>query len=128
MDTEIACILLGNVHVIPVASPELAREFLKKQDAVLRSIPTKTKIHFKVHFSPTHLSRGFLTVVVTPWGDQWTKMRRVVTSEMVSHERPEWLLEKRIEEANNLVFYLHSQCTKNSLSGGEVFSVRLLTR
>lgn len=56
-------------------------------------------------------------------------MRRVVTSEMVSHSRLKWLLEKRNEEADdNLVFYLHNQCNKNSSSGGEVFDIRLLTR
>ncbi|KAI3850159.1 hypothetical protein MKX03_011957 [Papaver bracteatum] len=55
-------------------------------------------------------------------------MRRVVTSEMVSHARLKSLLGKRNEEANNLVFYLHNQCNKNSLSGGEVINIRLLTR
>lgn len=39
MNTEIACICLGNVHVIPVTSPEIAREFLGKHDAVFASRP-----------------------------------------------------------------------------------------
>ncbi|RZC49577.1 hypothetical protein C5167_017996 [Papaver somniferum] len=120
LNTEIACIRLGNVHVIPVTSPELAREFLDKQDAVFASRPRT--------MATEYLSRGFLTAVVTPWGDQWKKMRRVVSSEMVSHKRLKWLLEKRNEEADNLVFYLHNQCHKNSLSGGAVFNIRLLTR
>ncbi|KAI3921684.1 hypothetical protein MKW92_049173 [Papaver armeniacum] len=120
MNTEIVCIRLGNVHVIPVTSPELAREFLQKQDAVFASRPRT--------MATEHLSCGFLTTIVTPWGDQWKKMRRVVTSEMVSHARLEWLLGKRNEEANNLVFYLHNQCKRNSLSGGEVINLRLLTR
>ncbi|KAI3901076.1 hypothetical protein MKW92_007104 [Papaver armeniacum] len=105
MNTEIACIRL---------------EFLDKQDAVFASRPRT--------MATEYLSRGFLTAVVTPWGDQWKKMRRVVTSEMVSHARLKWLLEKRNEEADNLVFYLHNQCNKNSLSGGAVFNIRLLTR
>ncbi|RZC77136.1 hypothetical protein C5167_001502 [Papaver somniferum] len=120
MNTEIACIRLGNVHIISVTSPELAREFLQKQDAVFASRPRT--------MATEHLSRGFLTTIVTPWGDQWKKMRRVVTSEMVSHARLEWLLGKRNEEANNLVFYVQSQCNKNSLIGGEVINLRLLTR
>ena len=37
LNTEIACIKLGNVHVIPVISPEIGREFLKKHDAVFAS-------------------------------------------------------------------------------------------
>ncbi|RZC89088.1 hypothetical protein C5167_030782 [Papaver somniferum] len=73
-------------------------------------------------------SRGFLIVVITPWGEQWKKMIRVVTSEMVSHARLKWLLQKRNEEADNLVFYLHNKCNKNSLNGGQVFNLRLLTR
>ncbi|KAI3927705.1 hypothetical protein MKW92_007872 [Papaver armeniacum] len=55
-------------------------------------------------------------------------MRRIVTSEMVSHARLKWLLQKRNEEADNLVFYLHNQCNKNLLCGGQVFNLRLLTR
>ncbi|CAL9026699.1 unnamed protein product [Prunus brigantina] len=31
LNTDIACIRLGNVHVIPVTSPEIAREFLKRK-------------------------------------------------------------------------------------------------
>lgn len=120
MNSEIACIRLGNVHVIPLTSPELAREFLNKKDVIFASRPKK--------MATNYLSRGYLTAIVTPWGDQWKKMRRVVTSEMVSHARLKWLLEKRNEEANNLVFYLHNQCTKNASNGGEVIDIRLLTR
>ncbi|KAI3879547.1 hypothetical protein MKX03_005685 [Papaver bracteatum] len=120
MNAEIACFRLGNVHVIPVTSPELAREFLKTHDAVFASRP-KT-------MATEYMSRGFLSVGVTPWGDQWKKMRRVVISEIVNHARLKWLLEKRNEEANNLVFFLHNQCNKKSLNGGEVFNLRLLTR
>ncbi|KAI3927706.1 hypothetical protein MKW92_007873 [Papaver armeniacum] len=120
MNTEIACIRLGHVHVIPVTSPEIAREFLKKQDAVFASRP--------ITMATEYSSRGFLTAVVTPWGEQWKKMRRIVTSEMVSHARLKWLLQKRNEEADNLVFYLHNKCNKNSLNGGQVFNLRLLTR
>ncbi|KAI3850160.1 hypothetical protein MKX03_011958 [Papaver bracteatum] len=35
----IACIRLGNVHIVSVTSPELSREFLQKQDAVFASRP-----------------------------------------------------------------------------------------
>jgi len=39
MNTEIAFIRLGNYHVIPVTSPELACEFLKIQDSIFSSRP-----------------------------------------------------------------------------------------
>lgn len=32
--TEVVCIRLGNIHVNPVTSPEIATEFLKKHDAM----------------------------------------------------------------------------------------------
>ncbi|XP_026436593.1 isoleucine N-monooxygenase 2-like, partial [Papaver somniferum] len=120
INIEIACIRLGHVHVIPVTSPEIAREFLKKQDVIFASRP--------ITMATEYSSRGFLIVVITPWGEQWKKMIRVVTSEMVSHARLKWLLQKRNEEADNLVFYLHNKCNKNSLNGGQVFNLRLLTR
>ncbi|KAG5594781.1 hypothetical protein H5410_036013, partial [Solanum commersonii] len=39
MDTEIACIHVGTVPVIPVTSPELAREFFQIQDSIFSSRP-----------------------------------------------------------------------------------------
>ncbi|TXG46888.1 hypothetical protein EZV62_026182 [Acer yangbiense] len=39
MNTDIACIRFGNVHVIPVTCPEISREFLRKQDALFASRP-----------------------------------------------------------------------------------------
>lgn len=63
MDTEIACIRLGNVHVIPVTSPELAREFLQTQDSVFSSRP--------ICMSASLISTGYLTSVFLPIGDQW---------------------------------------------------------
>ncbi|KAI3974041.1 hypothetical protein MKX01_026438 [Papaver californicum] len=85
-------------------------EFLKTEDQVFATRP-RTMV-------TDYMSRGFLFVGVTPLGDQWKKMRKVTP----------WLLEKRNEEANNLVFFLPNQCSKNPLDGGEVFNLRLLTR
>ena len=79
LNTEIACIKLGNVHVIPVISPEIAREFLKEHDAVFASRP--------ITMTSDHLSRGLLTTVLSPWGEQWKKMRRIITSEVLKPAR-----------------------------------------
>ncbi|KAL8491205.1 hypothetical protein ACS0TY_023016 [Phlomoides rotata] len=76
MNTEIACIRLGNTHVIPVNSPELAREFLKKHDVDFASRPEL--------MSARLTSTGVLMLVLTPMGDQWRKMRRVLVSEVLS--------------------------------------------
>ncbi|XP_039020515.1 phenylalanine N-monooxygenase CYP79D16-like [Hibiscus syriacus] len=111
MNTDIACIRLGNVHVIPVTCPEIGREFLKKQDAVFASRP--------LTMATDVLSKGHSTAIFAPLGDQWKKMRKVMVSEMLSKARHQWLYEKRVEEADNLVYYVNNQC-RNSDEGGLV--------
>ncbi|KAK8717815.1 hypothetical protein V6N13_045069 [Hibiscus sabdariffa] len=111
MNTEIACIRLGNVHVILVTCPEISREFLQKQDVVFASRP--------LTMATDVISKGHLSAVFAPVGDQWKKMKRVMVSEMLSKARHQWLYEKRVEEADNLVRYVHNQC-KNSDEGGLV--------
>ncbi|KAK9159291.1 hypothetical protein Scep_005865 [Stephania cephalantha] len=110
----IACIRLGGVHVILVKCPVIAREFLKKHDAVFASRPITMATHYS--------SRGFLSVVDAPLGEQWKKMRRLVASEVLSHARLKWLLHKRVEEADNLVRHIYSQCCHEG--GASVVNVR----
>ncbi|KAL6326430.1 hypothetical protein AAG906_008292 [Vitis piasezkii] len=115
LNTEIACIKLGNVHVIPVISPEIAREFLKEHDAVFASRP--------ITMTSDHLSRGFLT----------TKMRRIITSEVLKPARHMWLLQKRTEEADNLVRFIYNQCkfsciTSHNFTDSSVVNVRTAVR
>ncbi|KAL6326595.1 hypothetical protein AAG906_008457 [Vitis piasezkii] len=125
LNTEIACIKLGNVHVIPVISPEIAREFLKEHDAVFASRP--------ITMTSDHLSRGFLTTVLSPWGEQWKKMRRIITSEVLKPARHMWLLQKRTEEADNLVRFIYNQCkfssiTSHNFTDSSVVNVRTAVR
>ena len=112
MNTEITCFRLGNVHVIPVTSPKLSREFLKKQDAVFASRP--------ISISTRLATNGYLTAVMVPFGEQWKKMRRVITTEFLSPARHRWLLKKRVEEADHLVRYVYNQCCISSDEGGTV--------
>ncbi|KAL2488494.1 Cytochrome [Forsythia ovata] len=116
MNTEIACIRLGGVHVIPVTSPELAREFLKKQDSTFASRPDC--------MSGRLSSNGYLTAALTPMGDQWKKMRKVLASNILSPAKHNWLHGKRMEEADNLIRYVYNQC-KNSLEAGGLVNVRI---
>ncbi|KAF8012003.1 hypothetical protein BT93_I0201 [Corymbia citriodora subsp. variegata] len=95
MDTDIACIRLGNVHVILVTCLEIAREFLKKHDAIFLARPTS--------MAGQTYSNGYLTTLLTPHGNQWKKMRRVLVSEIISPARHQWLQDRRTEEADNLV-------------------------
>ena len=102
LNTEIACIRLGNIHVIPVSSPEIGRELLIKQDAIFASRP--------MSWSSEHVSMGYLTTAITPFGEQWKKMKKVITNDLVSPLRHQWLHDKRVEEADNLVHYVYNQC------------------
>ncbi|KAI3964954.1 hypothetical protein MKW92_048951 [Papaver armeniacum] len=115
MNTDILSVRLGNTHIIPVTSPEIAREFLKKQDANFASRP--------ITMGTEYSSRGFLSVAVAPLGDQWKKMRRVVASELMSPLRLRWLHDKRSEEADNLVRYIYNQCIDNAITTDDVGGV-----
>ncbi|KAI7982309.1 Isoleucine N-monooxygenase 2 [Camellia lanceoleosa] len=118
MNVEIMCIRLGNVHVIPVTSPEIAREFLRRQDAVFASRP--------VCLPADIASGGYLSAALSPMGDQWKKMRKVLTSEVLSTSRHRWLHYKRVEEADHLIRFVYNQCM-NSATGGLV-NVRVVTQ
>ncbi|KAF7816235.1 isoleucine N-monooxygenase 1-like [Senna tora] len=118
LDTEIACVRLGNVHVITVSSPTIACEFLKKHDDVFASRP--------ITMSSYLISRGYLMTSVVPMGEQWRKMKKMISKDLLSPTKHRWLHAKRMEEANNLVRYIYTQCnaTHNSnnknINGGFV--------
>ncbi|MED6217192.1 hypothetical protein PIB30_015310 [Stylosanthes scabra] len=106
LDTEIACIRLGSIHVVLVASPSIAREFLMKQDAIFASRP--------LNWSSKYVSSGYLTTTITPYGEQWKKMKRVMVEELISPKRHQWQHDKRAEEADNLVRYVYNQIKNGS--------------
>ncbi|KAG5541745.1 hypothetical protein RHGRI_021540 [Rhododendron griersonianum] len=118
MNAEIICIRLGNVHVIPVTSPEIAVDFLKRQDAVFSSRPD--------FLCADITSRGYLSTALSPVGEQWKKMRRVLASEVLSAHRHRWLQGKRTEEADHLVGFVYNQ-SMDSTTGG-VVNVRVATQ
>uniref|UniRef100_M0ZP57 Cytochrome P450 n=1 Tax=Solanum tuberosum TaxID=4113 RepID=M0ZP57_SOLTU len=104
---KLACIRLGNVHVIPVTSPELACEFLKIQDSVFSSRP--------ICMSASLISNSYITSIFLPIGDQWMKMRRILASHVLSLTSFQWLRCKRDEEADNLhLFVYNNQSTSSS--------------
>uniref|UniRef100_A0A1J3GGU3 Phenylalanine N-monooxygenase n=1 Tax=Noccaea caerulescens TaxID=107243 RepID=A0A1J3GGU3_NOCCA len=116
LNTDIACIRLANTYVIPVTSPRIAREILKKQDSIFASRPLTMGTEYS--------SGGYLTIAVTPQGKQWKKMRRVVASHVTSQKSFELMHNKRTEEADNLVRYINNRCVKNH----SVIDLRLAVR
>ncbi|XP_016469973.2 isoleucine N-monooxygenase 2 [Nicotiana tabacum] len=116
METEICCIRLGNVHVIPVTSPELACLFLKNQDSIFSSRP--------ICMSANLVSNGYLTSLFLPMGDQWMKMRRILSSHVLSATSFQWLRRKRDEEADHILRFVYDQCINKRL----VINLRKVTR
>ncbi|KAE8076178.1 hypothetical protein FH972_014842 [Carpinus fangiana] len=106
LNTEIACLRLAGVHVIPVTSPEIAREFLKQCDSMFSSRPLTMATEYS--------SRGFKTIALVPWTDQWKKMKKVVASNVINSKTLQWLLNKRTEEADNLVRFIRNQSEKST--------------
>ncbi|KAL3634588.1 hypothetical protein CASFOL_021642 [Castilleja foliolosa] len=104
-NTEIACIRLGTTYIIPVTSPELAREFLYKHDQIFASRP--------VCMTGQLTSNNYLSAALSPSGDQWLKMRKIVASKILSPAMHKFLHIKRCQEADHLVRYVYSQCRKN---------------
>ncbi|CAI8597050.1 unnamed protein product [Vicia faba] len=118
MNTDIACIRLGNVHVIPITCPIIALEFLRKHDADFASRP--------ISMATDIISNGFLTTAVTPFGEQWKKMKKIFVNELFSPHKHQWLTNKRNEEADNLMFYVYNKCKNVNDSG--LVNVRIITR
>jgi tyrosine N-monooxygenase len=100
MGTGIACFRLGGIHVIPITCPRIAREVLKKQDEIFASRP--------ITFASGVAGGGYKEAALSPFGKQSVKMRRVLTSDIVSPSRHKWLQGKRADEADHFTRYLYN--------------------
>ncbi|WCJ22018.1 cytochrome p450 79a2 [Euphorbia peplus] len=109
LNTDIACFRIGSVHTIIVSCPTLGCEFLKAQDSVFANRP--------ISMSTRVITNGYLTTVMSPFGEQWKKMKRVVLTEMLSPAKHKFFFSKRLSEANHLVQYVYNLCTKLENSG-----------
>jgi len=118
MNTEIACIRLGNVHVIPVTCPSIACEFLRKHDAEFASRP--------LTMATDIMSSGYVTIAIVPFGEQWKKMRRIFVNDLFSPLRHQSFQHKRNEEADNIMFYVYNRC--NNVNGKGLVNVRDVTQ
>ncbi|KAI3821076.1 hypothetical protein L1987_08633 [Smallanthus sonchifolius] len=121
-DTPILCVRLGpSTHVIAVSSPDIACEFLKKQDDIFISRPD--------FLSANLISDGYLTTIMSPFGEQWRKMKRVINRELLSPQIHKWLQPKRDEEADQLLRYVCNQIEKqDSTIDGGLINVRTVSQ
>ncbi|CAN6282414.1 unnamed protein product [Urochloa humidicola] len=102
MNTDILCLRFGAVHVIVVNSSEIAREVLRENDAVFASRP--------ISFAAASFSFVYKGSILSPHGEQWKKMRRVLTSEILSTAMAHRLHGRRAEEASHIVRFVYNQC------------------
>nr|WAL01196.1 cytochrome P450 family 79 [Linum usitatissimum] len=116
MNTDICLIRLAGTNIVPVLDPTIAREILKKQDAIFADRPISD-------LGSHTISGGYLTTAVVPCNNQWRKMRKVLTNEIFSPARLKWLHQKRADEADNLVFYVN-----NAHKAGECVNIRTATQ
>ncbi|KAK9080292.1 hypothetical protein SSX86_000050 [Deinandra increscens subsp. villosa] len=121
-DTPILCIRLGpSTHVIAVSSPNIACEILKKQDDIFISRPDFMSAYL--------ISDGYLNTAMSPFGEQWKKMKRVINREMFSSPMLKWLQPKRDEEADLLVRYIFNQTKKqDDVTEGGLINIRTVTQ
>ncbi|KAK1407506.1 hypothetical protein QVD17_39122 [Tagetes erecta] len=121
-DTPILRIQLGSsTNIIVVSSPDLACEFLKKQDEIFLSRPD--------FLSANLTSGGYLTAIFSPFGEQWRKMRRIITRELLSQSIHKSLQPKRDEEADHLLRYICNQIDKqDAIVDGGLVNVRVLSQ
>ncbi|KAK0579351.1 hypothetical protein LWI29_024973 [Acer saccharum] len=73
-------------------------------------------------------TRGYLTAALVPLGEQWKKMRRILTTKVVSQAKHQWFYAKRTEEADHLVRYVYNQIILGGLVNGliQVIDLTLL--
>ena len=106
MNTEVMCLRLGATHVIIVTCPKIAREVLRKNDKVLASRPAT--------FASGAFSFGYKGTIFSPYGEQWKKMRQVLTSEILASSMEQKLHHIRKEEHNHLVRYIENMARTNN--------------
>lgn len=117
MGTDMMSLKLGSVDVIFVTCPEIAREVLRKKEAVFFSRPAT--------FASNLFSYGYKTASLTTFEDQWKKMKRVLTSEVLSPAMECQFHSQRVEEADELIRYVYNQVYMTSDS---CISVRHVAR
>ncbi|VAH24595.1 unnamed protein product [Triticum turgidum subsp. durum] len=120
MNTDIMCLRLGATHVIVVACPQIASEVLRKKDEVFASRPTT--------FASGIFSFGYKGSIFSPHGNQWKKMRRVLTVEILTSSMERKLYHLRKEEYGHLVRYINKTFCSDMACPGNIVNVRHVTQ
>ncbi|CAH2037365.1 unnamed protein product, partial [Thlaspi arvense] len=115
LKSEIGCFNLAGVHAIIINSDEIAREAFRERDADFADRPDLFNMRT---IGDNHKSMG-----ISPYGEQFMKMKRVITTEIMSVKTLNMLMAARTIEADNLIAYLLSMYQR-----GETCDVREFSR
>ncbi|KAL0712247.1 hypothetical protein Bca4012_019225 [Brassica carinata] len=107
MKTDIACFRFGRVHVIAITSDEIAREVVKEKDSVFADRPDS--------YSAEYISCGYKGVVFDEYGERQMKMKKVMTSELMSTKALDLLRDVRNMESDNLLAHVLNLYKKGGL-------------
>ncbi|KAL9312248.1 putative cytochrome P450 [Arabidopsis thaliana] len=118
MKTDIACFRFGRVHVIVITSDVIAREVVREKDAVFADRQDS--------YSAEYISGGYNGVVFDEYGERQMKMKKVMSSELMSTKALNLLLKVRNLESDNLLAYVHNLYNKDEskTKHGAVVNVR----
>lgn len=114
LNTEIACFNFAGTHAITINSDEIVREAFKERDADFASRPTA--------FSMQTIGDNF-AMGNSPHGEQFMKMKRVITTEIMSAKMLNMMVASRTIEADNIIAYVHSMYQRS-----ETVDLRELSR
>nr|QWK52284.1 cytochrome P450 79C1 [Isatis tinctoria] len=98
MKTDIACFKFGRVHVIAITSDEIAREVVREKDTVFADRPDS--------YSAEYISGGYKGVVFDEYGERQMKMKKVISSELMSTKALNLSLDVRNLESDNVLAYV----------------------
>ncbi|KAL1221356.1 Dihomomethionine N-hydroxylase [Cardamine amara subsp. amara] len=115
LQTEIACFNFAGVHAITINSDVIAREAFKERDADFADRP-----HL---FSMQTIGDNFKSMGISSYGEQFMKMKRVITTEIMSAKTLNMLVAARTIEADNLIAHVHSMYQRS-----ETIDLRELSR
>lgn len=119
IQTEILYVRLGSVDIIVVTSPELGSEFFKKQDSIFPTRPQTVTAQL--------ISDGYLSIILTPYGDQFKKMKKIITSNLTAPSKYVFYKRRISEEADHAIYYVLNQCGPARPEGG-IVNVRSVAR
>ncbi|XP_010497819.1 PREDICTED: dihomomethionine N-hydroxylase-like [Camelina sativa] len=115
LNTDIACFNFVGVRVITIKSDEIAREAFKERDIDLADRPNLFILEI--------ILNNYKSMGVSSYGEQFMKMKKVITTEIMSVKTLNMLVAARTIEADNLLAYVHSMYQRS-----EAVDVRELSR